>query len=56
MTAVERVAAVLERARIEGGWIDEIVAHRVLIALDLDDDGKPVEPSAPPTSSNLGHG
>lgn len=57
MNALERVAAVLERARIDGGWTDEVVAHRVLIALGLDEDGKPVASAASePTSSNLGHG
>lgn len=43
MTAVERVTALLERARIDGGWDDEAVARRVLEALGLDDDGKPCQ-------------
>lgn len=41
MTALERITAVLERARIAGGWIDEEVAKQVLNALGLDDNGAP---------------
>jgi hypothetical protein len=44
VTALERVSAVLERARIDGGWIDETVAAAVLAALGLDEDGQPVAP------------
>lgn len=54
MTALERVAAILQRARIDGGWDDEVVAHAVLTALDLDEDGKPIDRA--PTSPNLEHG
>lgn len=45
-------------ATCDGGWTDEVVAHRVLIALRLDEDGYPIQPAsdAEPTSSNLGHG
>lgn len=30
MTLLERIAAVLERARLDGGWDDEAVAFKVL--------------------------
>lgn len=36
-----RIAAILERARVAGGWIDEDVARAVLTELGLNDDGKP---------------
>jgi hypothetical protein len=45
MNALERVAEVLYRARVAGGWTDEHVAADVLIALGLDEDGKPIPPS-----------
>lgn len=53
-TARDRVATVLERARVAGGWIDDIVAAAVLAELGLDDEGDPV--ALAPTSPNLGHG
>jgi hypothetical protein len=57
VNALERVTAVLERARVAGGWNDEHVAANVLQVLGLDEDGKPAAPSdTAPTSSNLGHG
>lgn len=58
MTALERITDVLYRARVSGGWIDDIVAAEVLAVLGLDEDGLPVETLGRdrPTSSNLGHG
>jgi len=57
MNALERIAAILRRARIAGGWIDETVAEAVLEELGLDEDGDPVDPiDNAPTSPNLGHG
>ena len=57
MNALERIAAILRRARIAGGWIDETVAEAVLEELGLDEDGDPVGPiDNAPTSPNLGHG
>jgi hypothetical protein len=38
MTALERVIAVLERARVAGGWIDEQVAADVLAELCVPDE------------------
>jgi hypothetical protein len=46
VNALERVAAVLEEARIAGGWLDEAVAADVLKVLGLDNDGYPVQPPA----------
>jgi hypothetical protein len=54
MTAIERVTAVLERARVAGGWIDDIVARRVLAELGIDEGAEPVDRA--PTSPNLEHG
>ncbi len=54
MSLLERITAILERARVLGGWIDEDVARQVLAELELDDDGKPIDKA--PTSANLGHG
>jgi hypothetical protein len=54
MTTLERITAILERARVAGGWDDEAVAKAVLDALGLDDDGNPIDRA--PTSPNLGHG
>lgn len=51
---LERITAVLERARIDGGWIDDIVALAVLKELGLDENGDPVV--SEPTSSEIGHG
>jgi hypothetical protein len=45
--ALARITAILENARIAGGWIDEDVARAVLAALGLDDDGNPVVDQAP---------
>ena len=45
MNALERVTAVLERARVAGGWIDDVVAAEVLKELGLDDNGIPVDQS-----------
>ena len=57
MTALNRVAFVLERARIAGGWIDEEVAQLVLDELDLDAvTGEPLPKAPVYTSSELGHG
>lgn len=57
MNALERVVAVLHRARIDGGWDDEEVAICVLTALGLDENGiRSIDWSEAPTSSNLGHG
>jgi hypothetical protein len=41
MNTLERIARILERARVAGGWLDEDVAKQVLAELGLDDDGKP---------------
>lgn len=54
MTALNRVTRILERARVNGGWIDETVAAAVLEELNLDANGEPLVRE--PTSSNLGHG
>jgi hypothetical protein len=54
VTTLDRITAILERARIAGGWIDEDVAREVLKELGLDEYGEPVR--LPPTSPNLGHG
>jgi hypothetical protein len=43
MTALERITALLEQARIAGGWIDEDVARAILSELGLDDDGKAID-------------
>lgn len=57
MTVLERITAILQQARIAGGWDDEDVAKAVLDALGLDEEGEPVDPSdKAPTSPNLGHG
>lgn len=54
MTVLDRIAEILARARIAGGWVDEDVAVAVLKELGLDHNGEPLD--LPPTSSNLGHG
>lgn len=54
MTAMDRIAAVLHRARMRGGWSDEDVAVEVLAELNLDAYGNPV--SREHTSSEIGHG
>lgn len=54
MTALERIAAILHRARLDGGWDDEAVGRLVLAALGLDDEGNLVDKA--PTSPNIGHG
>lgn len=57
MTALERVTAILERARVAGGWTDEAVAAEVLDALGIWEDDKVIElADREPTSSNIGHG
>ncbi len=58
MNALERITAIVERARIDGGWMDEDVAANVLAELGLDEDGRLVETLGRdrPTSSELGHG
>lgn len=56
MTALDRVTAILERARVSGGWIDEDVARRVLTELGLDDSGDPLSRETSHTSSDIGHG
>lgn len=43
MNALERITDILERSRIDGGWIDEDVAFLVLISLGLNEDGKPAD-------------
>jgi len=43
MTVLEQITAILERARVAGGWIDEDVARVVLAELGLDEDGKPID-------------
>jgi hypothetical protein len=54
VTALERVTAVLERARVAGGWMDEDVARAVLAVLYIDEDGGAVavgpEPEAGETA------
>ena len=54
MTALDRIAAVLHRARFKGGWDDEDVAAEVLKELGLDAYGERVEQVA--MSSEIGHG
>jgi hypothetical protein len=56
VTALDRVAAVLERARVAGGWLDEEVSADVLkeLGLDLNGDRVPTEPLH--ISSENGHG
>jgi hypothetical protein len=54
MNTLERITAILERARVAGGWIDQDVARVVLAELGLDEDGEPIDRA--PTSPNLGHG
>jgi hypothetical protein len=54
VTTLERITAILERARVAGGWDDQDVARAVLSELGLDDDGNPIDRA--PTSPNLGHG
>jgi hypothetical protein len=54
MTMLERITRVLERARIDGGWLDDEVARAVLAEIGLDEDGEPIDKA--PTSPNLGHG
>jgi hypothetical protein len=39
VTALDRIAALLHRARLDGGWTDEGVAALVLTELGLSDDG-----------------
>ncbi len=56
MNALDRVTAILERARVAGGWIDEEVARQVLNELGLDNDGYPIAPAPEHTSSEIGHG
>lgn len=56
MNALERITALLERARVDGGWLDDAVAAAVLKELGLDDDGQPVQAEPAHTSSELGHG
>jgi hypothetical protein len=48
VTVLERIAAVLHRARLDGGLDDHGVAARVLAALGLTEDGEPIsrEPAA----------
>jgi hypothetical protein len=51
VTTLERITAILERARIDGGLIEEDVARAVLDALGLDEDGQPIiepPPDEPP--------
>lgn len=54
MTTLQRITAILEQARIAGGWIDEDVALVLLSELGLDEHGKPIDVA--PTSPNLGRG
>jgi hypothetical protein len=54
MTALERIAALLARARVAGGWDDEVIAMAILAELGLDDEGNPIDKV--PTSPNIGHG
>lgn len=42
MTALERITAILEQARVAGGWVDDVVASQILAELGLDDEGKPI--------------
>ncbi len=52
MTALERITAVLERARVAGGWVDEVVAAAVLSVLDLDENGNAVSCDPDPERSS----
>lgn len=54
MSVLERVTAILHRARVAGGWVDENVAATILAALGIDEDDEPQDPA--PTSPNIGHG
>jgi hypothetical protein len=47
-TALEQVTVVLERARIDGGWIDEDVARAVLEVLGLTEDGEKIDRAVAP--------
>lgn len=40
MNTLERITAILEQARIAGGWVDEDVARVVLGELGLDENGE----------------
>lgn len=42
MNKLEEVTRIIERARIDGGWDDEIVAEKILDAMGLDENGEPV--------------
>ena len=42
MTVLDRVAQVMERARVRGGWDDHAVAAEVLTLLGLGVNGEPV--------------
>jgi hypothetical protein len=52
MTVLERITAILERARVGGGWIDEDVARAILSELGLDDDGKPIDEAPAPADGS----
>ncbi len=54
MTTLDRIAAILHRARVRGGWDDEDVAAEVLAELHLDAYGNSVPREH--TSSEIGHG
>lgn len=53
MTPLARIAKLLHKARMAGGWIDEDIAQAILWELEI--EPKPVaEPEN--TSSEIGHG
>jgi hypothetical protein len=53
MTLLERITAVLQRARMAGGWIDEDVAEAVLAELALDEDGAPLPARCDPIEAEI---
>ena len=55
MNALQRVANILHRARVAGGWDDEYVAADILKELGLDENADPRAVEAH-TSSEIGHG
>ena len=55
MNTRDRIAYILHRARVRGGWDDETVAEAVLQELGLDVNGEPAREPAH-TSSEIGHG
>jgi hypothetical protein len=53
MTALERVSEILRKSRIAGGWLDDEVAAKVLVALGRSNDAV-VAPQTLLTASAIG--